>query len=102
MGLILHVLLTKREVLALRDFVLVNKNTKERGQNPAILTGQASSIKGLLYGQKITPINFTFARTKRKVPSSQDRSILPAQVINQNTGFASPCLLVEPAYNIIA
>ena len=40
------------------------KTQKEQGQYPAILTGQAWSIKGLLYGQKITPKNFTFAGTK--------------------------------------
>ena len=53
--------------------------------------------KGLLYGQKIAPKNFAFARTKREMPSGQDRSILPAQVANQNTGFASSCPLAEPA-----
>ena len=37
---------------------------KEQGQYQAILTGQAWSIKGLLYGQKITPKNFTFAGIK--------------------------------------
>ena len=37
---------------------------KEQGQYPAILTGQAWLLKGLLYGQKITRKNFTFAGTK--------------------------------------
>ena len=37
---------------------------KEQGQYPAILTGQAWLLKGLLYGQKITTKNFTFAGTK--------------------------------------
>ena len=42
------------------DFVSVHKNAKkELGQYPAILTKQAWSIKDLLYGQKITPKNFT-------------------------------------------
>ena len=47
------------------SFVSVHKNAKkEQGQYQAILTGQAWSIKGLLYGQKITPKNFTFAGIK--------------------------------------
>ena len=37
---------------------------KEQSQYQAILTGQACSIKGLLYGQKITAKNFTFAGIK--------------------------------------
>ena len=37
---------------------------KEQGQYQTILTGQAWSIKGLLYGQKIPPKNFTFAGIK--------------------------------------
>ena len=37
---------------------------KEQGQYPAILTGQAWLLKGLLYSQKITTKNFTFAETK--------------------------------------
>ena len=37
---------------------------KEQGQYPAILTGQAWLLKGLLYDQKITTKNFTFAETK--------------------------------------
>ena len=83
-----------------RDEVEVNRNTKkEQGQYPAILTEQAWSIKDLLCGQKIIPKNFTFAGTKGEIPSRQDRSILPAQVANQNTGFALSCLhvLAEPA-----
>ena len=45
--------------------VSVHENAKkEQGQYQAILTGQAWSIKGLLYGQKITPKNFTFAGIK--------------------------------------
>ena len=39
-----------------RDEVKVHKNSKkERGQYPAISTEHASSIKDLLYGQKVTP-----------------------------------------------
>ena len=39
-----------------RDEVEVHKDAKkERGQYPTIMTEQAWSIKGLLYGQKITP-----------------------------------------------
>ena len=40
------------------------KAKKEQGQYPAILTGHVWSKKGLLYGQKITPKNFTFAGIK--------------------------------------
>ena len=58
-----------------RDEVEVDKNTKERGQYPAILTEQAWSIKDLLYGQKITPKNFAFAGTKREIPRGQDGQI---------------------------
>ena len=36
-------------------------------------------------------------REKREIPSGQDRPILPAQVANQNTEFASSCPLAEPA-----
>ena len=70
---------------------------KEQGQYPAILTGQAWLLKGLLYDQKITTKNFTFAETKWEIPSGQDRPILPARIANQNTGFASSCPLMEPA-----
>ena len=43
----------------------------------------------LLISQKITPKNFAFAETKRKIPSGQDRPILPARVANQNTGLTT-------------
>ena len=82
------------------DFVSVHKNAKqERGQYPAILAEQAYqwSMKHLLYGQKITPKNFAFAKTEREISSGQGRPILPARVANQNTGFASSCPLGEPA-----
>ena len=59
------------------------------GQYPAILTEQAWLIKGLLYGQKITPKNFAFMGAKWEIPCGQDRPILPARLANQNTGFAS-------------
>ena len=64
---------------------------QERDQYPAILSEQAWSIKGSLYGQKITPKNFTFTGTKQAIPSGKDRPTLPTQVANQNTGFASSC-----------
>ena len=72
---------------------------KLRAIKTAILTEQASSIKDLLYGQMITPKNFTFAGTKQAILSGKDtcRPFLPAQEANQNTGFASTCLLTEPA-----
>ena len=68
-----------------------------RPEYPAILTEQGWSIKYLFHGQMITPKNFTFAGTKRAIPSGHDRPILPAQVANQNFGFTSSCLLAEPA-----
>ena len=37
------------------------------------------------------------AGTKQAIPSGQDKSILPAQIAKQNTGFASSCPLPEPA-----
>ena len=40
--------------------------------------------------------NFTFAGPTRAIPSGQDRPILPARIVNLNTGFASSCPLVEP------
>ena len=75
-----------------RDEVEVHKNAKkkERDQYPTILTEQAWSIKDLLYGKKITPKNFTFAGTKRAIPSGLDRPIFPAWVANQNAGFHLP------------
>ena len=60
---------------------------------PAILTEQALPIKDLLYGQKITPKNFAFMGSKWEI---LDQPILPAQVANQNTGFALSCPLTEP------
>ena len=62
-----------------RDEVEVHKKRKKKdeGQYPAILTGQAWSIKNLLYGQNITPKNFAFAGTKREISSGQDGPILP-------------------------
>ena len=78
-----------------RDEVKVTKNAppKKRAQYPAILTEQVWSIKYLLYGLKVTPKNFAFSKTKQEILSGQDRPILPARVANQNTGFASSCLL---------
>ena len=55
------------------------------------------NIKDLLYDQKDTPKNFTFAGTKRAILSGQDRPILPAWVANYNTGFTSSCPVTEPA-----
>ena len=81
-----------------QDEVKVHKNAKnERNQYPAIFTEQVWSIKDLLHGQKITTKKFSLAGTKRAIPSRQDRPMLPARPPNQNTGFASPCPLAEPA-----
>jgi len=77
-----------------RDGVEVRKLAKkERGQYPAILTGQAWSIKDLLYGFSG---NFSCG-TRRVVPSGQDNSILPARVANHSAGFDSSCPLTELA-----
>ena len=67
-----------------RDRVKVHKLAKkEQGQNPAILTEQAWSIKDLLYGFRG---NFSCGAW-RVVPSGQDSSILPARVANHCAGF---------------
>ena len=44
-----------------------SKSIKTQKKNLTILTEQAWSIKDLLYGQKITPKSFSFARTKREI-----------------------------------
>ena len=41
----------------------------------------------------ITPKNIAFVGIKRAILTGQDRAILSARVANQNTGFASSCLL---------
>ena len=51
------------------------------------------------YGQKITPKNFSFVGTKQAILRGHGRLILPARVTNQNTGFASSCLLAGQPYN---
>ena len=65
-----YTLLTKHEVKMAgcwlsSFFWQVKDDKKEQGQYPAILTKQAWSIKDSLYGQKITPKNFTFAGRKQ-------------------------------------
>ena len=63
---------------------------------PAILTEQTCSINDLLHGQKEKVLG------ERLV--GKDKSIFPARAANhdQNTGFASPCPLVESAiYNLL-
>ena len=61
---------------------------------PAILTEQAWSINDLLHSQKEKVFG------ERLV--GKDKSIFPARAANQNTGFASPCPLVESAiYNLL-
>ena len=65
---------------------------KKLGQYPAIVTGQAWSMKDLLYGQKE---NFFPAGPTRENPGGQDKPILPARVANQNTGFASSYPLAD-------
>ena len=76
---------------------MVYKNTKkeERGQYPAILTEQASSIKDLLCGIKNTQKgdlrgNFCCG-TQRVIPSGQDSTIWLAWLANHSAGFGSSC-----------
>jgi hypothetical protein len=70
-----------------------NAKKKERGQYPALLTGQAWSIKDLLYG-----INNIFSCEKQRViPSGQDSVILAARVANHAEEFGSPYTLAELA-----
>ena len=77
-----------------RDEVEVHKLAKKkRGQYPAILTEQTSSIKDLLYGFRG---NFACG-IQRVVPSGQDGSILPARVANHSARFGSSCPLAELA-----
>ena len=71
----------------LQDEVEVNKKAKK---NPAILTEQSWSIKDLSYGQKLFLAGLTW-----EILSGQDGLILLAQVANQNTAFASSCLLAD-------
>ena len=70
----------------LQDKVEVNKNAKK---NRAILTEQFWSIKDLSYGQKE---NFFLRDWHVKSWAAKTGLILPAQVADQNTGFASSCL----------
>ena len=74
-----------------RDGVEVHKHAKkEPGQYPAILTGQAWSIKDILYGFRG---NFSCG-TRQVVPSGQDSFILPFRVANHSAGFNSSCPLM--------
>ena len=66
--------------------LIKTKKEKKTVQYPAILTKQAWSINNILYDQKET---FSLAGPMREIPSGKDRPFLPAQVANQNTGFAS-------------
>ena len=60
----------------------------------AILTKQAWSVKALLSVAKTK--SFLVGQFKAGNSEREDKSILPARVANQKTGFASPCALVEP------
>ena len=73
----------------------IKMQKRMRPNSAAILTEQAWSIKGLLFGQKITPKNLIFAETKQAILSGQDRPTLPALVANQNIRWASSCLLAS-------
>ena len=61
--------------------------------NPAILTEQARTIKGLLYGQKNS---FSTEKNTGNL-GGQNGRIMPAWVANQNTGFALSCPTVDSA-----
>ena len=50
--------------------------------------------KGFIIWPKGYTKEFRFCEIKRAI---QDGPIMPARVANQNTGFASSCLLAEPA-----
>ena len=77
--------------LGIGQVLFLRKNRMR--ENPAILTEQAWSIKGLLYGF----LGNVSSRTQHVVPSGQERAILPAWVANHSTGFDSSCLLTELA-----
>ena len=73
-----------------RDGVEVHKlATKERGQNQAILTEQAWSMKDLLYGFRA----IFSCGTRRVALSGQDSS----KVASHNAVFDSSCPLTELA-----
>ena len=65
------------------------KHKKEQGQFPAISTAQAWSIKDLLYGKK----EDLFLRDQR----GKSRGGKVGRLANQNSGFASSCLLADSA-----
>ena len=74
-----------------RDIVEVNNNTKnnEANMQPCWLNKLAGQ-KGFI----IRPFCFVLWDTQ-EIQSTQDRSMLPAQVANENWGFASSYPLVE-------
>ena len=74
----------------LQHEVEVDKNPKK---NPAILTEQAWSIKDyfIIWSKR----ELFLAGLTWSILNGQDGLILPAQVANQNTGFASSCLLAD-------
>ena len=74
----------------LQDEVEVDKNAKK---NPVILTEQAWSIKD--YFITWPKRELFLAGLTWEILSGHDGLILPAQVANQNTGFASSCLLAD-------
>ena len=103
-----YALLTKREVkmagywpssclakFFFCDEVKVHKNAKKRTRTMSSHLQQTSLVnKGFtIWSNDYIKI----AGIRRAISRGQDRPILPAQVANQNTGFASSYLLEETA-----
>lgn len=70
----------------------IKTQTRTTGQYPAILTERGWSVRDLLHGHE----KFLSGLT-REILSGQNGFILPARLANHNTGFASPCPLVDSA-----
>ena len=90
----MHLMLTKRVVKVAEYWPNLfssrsRKTQKEQGQFPAISTAQAWSIKDLLYGKK----EDLFLRDQR----GKSRAGKVGRLANQNSGFASSCLLAASA-----
>lgn len=72
-----------------------NLSKNKRSQYPAILTGQAWSIKDLKYRKRtLFPCGL-----QRVIPSAQERTILTACVANHSVEFSLSYPLTEMAYN---
>ena len=82
----------------LADFKRFKEGTAKRNlfleQNQSHLDRTNLVNKGFIVWPKR---ELFLAGTKREILSGQDRSILPAPIANQNTGFASSCPLADSA-----